>query len=255
MHFNEFKALVSVFILPPTSLLLLALLGLWWSRRHRTAGLTLSAVSLVVTLLLGTNTVAVWLHGMLLPAQAPVQLAQLRGLQAIVMLGGGVIPNAPEYGEPQLSANTLSRLRYGVWLHRKTGLPLAMAGGVGWTSQGTLTVPEGTVTRRVAKDEYGVEVKWIEDESRDTAENAQRMAEILLPLGIRRIALVTEAFHMHRAAGHFRARGFEVVEAATDFPGARDRPLMEWMPSPGGWTSSRAVIREWIGLRAAPPIR
>ena len=40
----------------------------------------------------------------------------------------------------------------------------------------------------------GLRIRWLDDRSRDTAENAQRMAELLLPQGVRRIALVTDAW-------------------------------------------------------------
>jgi len=43
----------------------------------------------------------------------PVTLAQARSAQAIVILGGGVRRNAPEYGGDTLGRLTLDRVRYG----------------------------------------------------------------------------------------------------------------------------------------------
>jgi uncharacterized SAM-binding protein YcdF (DUF218 family) len=57
----------------------------------------------------------------------------------------------------------------------------------------------------------------IEGGSIDTHENAIRSYQVLAPLGIRRILLVTSAMHMPRAAGAFRKAGFEVIAAPADF--------------------------------------
>jgi hypothetical protein len=58
--------------------------------------------------------------------------AQAKRPVAIVVLGGGMEALAPEYGVSSLRATSLERLRYGIWLGRETGLPVAFSGGVGW---------------------------------------------------------------------------------------------------------------------------
>ena len=50
--------------------------------------------------------------------------------QAIVVLGGGRYPVAPEYGGDTVSSSTLVRLRYAAHLHRQTGLPILVSGGM-----------------------------------------------------------------------------------------------------------------------------
>jgi uncharacterized SAM-binding protein YcdF (DUF218 family) len=181
-----------------------------------------------------------------MPEVRAVQPADVRPVQAIVVLGGGVLPRAPEYGVPQPGPHTLQRLRYGAWLARKTGKPLAFAGGIGWAAVGTDTEAEGTVASRTLQEEYGLALKWLDDRSRDTGENAVRMAQLLQPAGVRHIALVTSATHMPRAASAFRAVGFEVVAAPTDLPAAEGRPLLEWLPSSLGAATNRSLIREWL---------
>jgi uncharacterized SAM-binding protein YcdF (DUF218 family) len=92
-----------------------------------------------------------------------------------------------------------------------------------------------------------VKVKWVDDASRDTSENATRMAAVLGREGIHRIALVTEAFHMQRAAAAFRRAGFDVVPAPTNFPGVAESPWLEWLPSVHGAERCRQLLREWLG--------
>ena len=248
---GEWKPVLAALVLPPAGPLLLVLLGVLLATRRRAAGLAIAFVGVVLSWLLATNGMALALANALLPPPAPVQPAQLQQVQAIVVLGGGVRADAPEYGIAQPGPHTLARLRYGAWLARRSAKPLAFAGGVGWSAQGTRTEAEGTVARRVLREEYGIAARWIDDRSRDTAENAARSAALLQPEGIRRIALVTDATHMERAAGHFRAAGFEVLPAPTLFPSATERPLLEWLPSIHGAATCRELLREWLARAAA----
>ncbi len=243
---GELKPILTALVLPPAGPLLLALLGVLIAMRRRGLGLFVVTVGILATLALSTNGVALVLARHLMPGVEAVQPQQLQPVQAIVVLGGGVLPQAPEYGLPQPGPHTLQRLRYGAWLAKKTGKPLAFAGGIGWAAVGIPTEAEGTVARRVLQEEYGLALKWMDDRSRDTAENAVRMGQLLRPAGVRRIALVTDATHMERAAAAFRAAGFEVIPAPTDFPVAESRRDLEWLPSSTGVATNRSLLREWL---------
>jgi uncharacterized SAM-binding protein YcdF (DUF218 family) len=249
MELAELKPVATALVLPPGGLLLLALLGLLWARRQRGAGLALAGTSLLALWALSCHGVAVLLAQNLLPQVPPVQPDQLRQVQAIVVLGGGVLPRAPEYGAVQPGDRTLGRIRYAARLARQSGKPLAFAGGVGWSATGAAGASEAEVARRVLQEDYGLELRWLEDRSRDTRENALQMAQVLLPQQVRRIALVTDATHMPRALGHFRAAGFEVLPAPTDFQFARERHLLEWLPTARGLQVSAQVLREWLGQK------
>jgi uncharacterized SAM-binding protein YcdF (DUF218 family) len=251
MQPGELKAVLAALVLPPAGPLLLALLGLLLARRLRATGLLLATLGVCATFLLTTNGMAVLLARHLLPPLQVVQAQDLREVQAIVVLGGGVLPEAPEYGAAQPTSHTLARLRYGVWLARRTGKPLAFAGGVGWSASGTVTTAEGAVARRVLQEEYGLVPRWVDDRSRDTVENAQQIALLMAPDRVRRIALVTDATHMARAARAFRAAGFDVLPAPTGFPVPRERPLLEWLPSGPGASANRELLREWLARSVA----
>src|SRR5690606_10164103 len=137
MHPAEFKSILSTLVLPPAGPLLLALLGLLLMLRWRRTGRALAFAGVFAGLALGAKAVALPLTQALLPLPEPLREDHLKGVQAIVVLGSGVLERAPEYGEAQPSTGTLTRLRYGAWLARRTGLPLAFAGGVGWSATGT----------------------------------------------------------------------------------------------------------------------
>ena len=252
MMLGEWKPVLSALVLPPAGPLLLVLLGLAAARRWRRGGPGLAALAAFALWTLSCHGFGVLLAGWLLPQVAAVQPAQLANVQAIVVLGGGVERDAPEYGQPQPGGFTLGRLRYGAWLARRTGKPLAFTGGVGWSSVDGDIAPEGEVAGRVLAQDFGVTPRWIDGDSRDTRENALRTRELLVAAHVDRIALVTDAWHMPRARREFERAGFRVVAAPTGFPSPRTRPLLEWLPSADGVTLSRSVLREVLAGTVAP---
>ncbi len=252
----ELKPILTTLVLPPAGPLLLMVLGGWWALQRRRIGRWLLCIGMVSLWLLSCNAVAVWLGLKLVPsppALAPSQIVETfkaQNIQAIVILGGGLQPENPEYGTAQPSADAAARIRYGAWLARQSHLPLAFAGGIGWANQGEPGAPtEGDVTRSMLTQDYGLPLRWVDDQSRDTAENAAKIKAVMARDGIQRIALVTSAWHMPRAQQLFRTAGFTVLPAPTNFAKATQRPLLEWLPSTGGLQASQRVLREWLALK------
>ena len=75
----------------------------------------------------------------------------------------------------------------------------------------------------------------IEARGRTTREEARLMNEVLLPMGVRRILLVSDSQHLIRARVLFENQGFEVLTVPADTlspegasPSARLR-IMEWI--------------------------
>jgi uncharacterized SAM-binding protein YcdF (DUF218 family) len=252
VDFGTFKPLLTSLALPPLAPLLLALLGLLLAFKRRRGGLALAALSLVLLWLLSCHGIAVWLARNALPQFAPTFAAQLKAgkVQAIVVLGGGLLPKAPEYGQSQPRAATAARLRYGIALARQSGLPVAFSGGVGWAANGAQAASEAEVAARVAQQDYGVALRWLEAQSRDTSGNARLLTPLLQRDGVQRIALVTDAWHMPRAVAAFERAGLTVTPAPTGFILPVERDLLEWLPSANGLLASREVLREWLALAA-----
>lgn len=260
MNLGELKPLLTALILPPSSPLLLVLLGLWVAlprqrpRRPAQLGAALAVGGVALLWLLSCHGMAVWLSRHALPQMAalPVEpAARLKAekVQAVVVLGGGVRPEAPEYALAQPSAYTAARLRYGMHLARASGLPLAFAGGVGWGAAGLKSLPTEAEAAKAFVEDGGLRIRWLDDRSRDTTENAQRLAELLHAQGVRRVALVTDAWHLPRSIRAFEHAGFEVLAAPTGFIVPESSPWLQWLPSAKGLSDSRHVLREWLGLR------
>ena len=247
------KPLLSSLVMPLAFLVLLALAGLVLAIKHKRKGLLLSAIASSSLWLLSCQGVAVWLAAHALPQYPPVTPAQLKSgqIQAIVVLGGGIYPQAPEYGEAQPGPATAARLRYGVWLARQTGLPVAFTGGSGWAASSSSGSSEAEVAGRVAQQDYGITLRWLEAKSRDTAENARELTPMLRRDGIARIALVTDALHMPRSVLAFERQGLTIIAAPTGFVLPTRSGLLLWLPSTDGISASTRVLHELLGLSVA----
>lgn len=244
------KKLLTALALPPAGPLLLAALGLLLIRRRPRLGKSLAWSGLALLWLLATPAVT---KPMLAAVEdvPPLDIAQAKGAQAIVVLGGGSYRAAPEYGGDTVSRWSLERIRYAARLQRETGLPLLVSGGAPLGG-----VAEGRSMRAALEREFGAKVRWVEDASADTRENARLSAPMLREAGVRRILLVTHAWHMQRALGEFAAAGLEIVAAPTGYEtGAPPTPL-DWLPGPGGLWAGRIALNERLGRlvqRITPP--
>lgn len=254
MDFGIFKPILTSFLMPPMAPLLLALLGMYWVFRKKRAGPPVVMLALVLLWVFSCHGIAVLLAANVLPQFEPVTKAQFKTnkVQAIVILGGGLLPLAPEYGpgpgQAQPSDNSASRLRFGLWLARHYCLPIAFSGGIGWAVESEQPVSEAAVAARVALEDYGVKLRWVETKSRDTAGNARELAQMLHQESIHNIALVTDAWHMPRAMAAFEQSGFKVTPAPTGYVLAQENVILEWLPSARGMQACREVLREGLGL-------
>lgn len=260
MDFGPFKPLLTALLMPPALPLLVIGLGLVLLRpagakpARRRLGLGLTALAGLSLWLLSCHAVSVWLAQNILPQVHPLPLERMaalrvQGAQAVVVLGGGVLPEAPEYRQAQPSAITAERLRYGLRIARESGLPLGFAGGVGWAATGREGHPTEAQAALTLAREYRQDIRWLDDQSRDTAENARQMHALMQGDRIARLVLVTHAWHMPRSVHHFEQAGFEVIAAPMGFVRPVSRPLLEWLPSARGLLTSRDVLREWLALR------
>ena len=203
------RKVLGTLILPPNGPLILAFAGLLLLGRWPKLGRALAWLGFTTLLVLSMPVVS----GVLLKAlddSGPLDFAEARTAQAIVIPGGGIRRDALEYGGDTVGQLTLERVRYGAWVARRTGLPVLVSGGAVYGG-----TAEAQVMRKTLVDELGVPVKWTETQSRNTHENALRSAEILRAHAIRRIILVGHGFDMRRARAEFEAAGLQVVPAPT----------------------------------------
>ena len=235
--------LIALALLPPLSLTLLLAAGLIIHRRRPRLAMSLILLSTTALYALATP----WIGGLLqksLEISQPVSPAALKSAGAIVVLGGGRRIDAAEYGSDTLNGLSLERLRYAVFLHHASGLPILVTGG----KPGGGTLPEGRIMQRILQEDYGIAPRWVEDGALTTWDNARRSAPLLEHSGVHRIVLVTHAWHLRRAVPLFESQGLAVVAAGIQFSSTRlDLPL-DLVPTPAGLRDSTFALHEWLGI-------
>jgi len=237
--------LLAAFLLPPLSLVILGCLGWWLAKRFRLAGNAIVIASIALLLVLSTGAGSRLLVAPLENRSLAVPNPKMVDAKAIVILGGGRSFAAPEDGNrDQPSTQTLARLRHGARLYRMTGLPILVSGGA--PDRGGES--EAAVMARALREDFHIPVRWLEDTSENTAQNAAHAATMLREAGIDRALLVTDAIHMPRAMQIFSKTGLTVMPAATEFRSRKPLSVADFIPSAGGLQTSHYALHEWIGM-------
>lgn len=235
-----FKAIAKAAFLPPTGLLFIILLGLFLISRFPRTGKTISIIATVCLLALSVPLTS---HKLInfLGTFPPLNLKEIQHTQAIVILGGGVRRNASEYGKDTLGQLTLERVRYGAWIAKATRLPVLVTGG---SILGSET--EAKLMQEALKNEFGIKVRWSEEQSQNTRENAEFSATILAQEKIRHVILVTHNFHMPRAKAEFVTSGISVMAAPTGILNDTPEWPSDYFPRVSGLQESYYICNELL---------
>ncbi len=236
-------------ILPPGSLLVVLGLGVVCvARGRRRSGIVLLSLGLAAFYLLSTPAVANLMMRSVETPPADASVLASSNAQAIVVLSGGFERYAPEYGGgATVDGMTLQRLRYGAHLVRKLDLPVLVSGGQPDDARMSLAA----MMKVTLEQDFAIPVRWTEERSRDTYENAAFSVPILRQAGIDRVVLVTHASHMARAMRVFEAAGLKVIPAPTVFA---PRSSLDLLPRQSSLHDSYYALYEitgalWYALR------
>jgi len=234
---------------------LLILLALFLGHRAgwRQAALILA---LLVLILGGNRWVAMGLARSLERRHLPPNPMPAAG--AIVVLGGGT--ESPDSPRPITEVNGAGdRVLYAAWLYQQGKAPVILASGglLDWE----LRQNTSAQNMKALLQMIGVpaEAILLQPESRNTYEDALYSARLLKEKGIRRILLVTSAWHMPRSVRLFQAQGLEVVPAPTDFhvtdadwkeltsPDVRVQ-ILGLLPSADSLGLTTRMLKEYLGM-------
>lgn len=249
------KRVLWLVFLPPNGLVTLALLCMvvaQFSARWRRSLLNVGVVSLLALYAIVSPPGSKWLSqqverraGPVLDEQAlTALLASASAPQAIVILGGGMAWDERDKPYPgRVSGDALERVAVGVRLARQSKLPVLASGGKPFEQ-----MPSEARLLARAVQHYGVPVRWLEEQSRDTAGNAWYSSQLLRADGIDRIILVTQAMHMPRARRIFEATGLQVTGAPHGFMAQQGVALRDWfLPSNLSVKRGAFALHELIG--------
>lgn len=219
-------------VLSPLGILFLGL-GLAWLVRPVRWRRAICGVTLAVVWILGCG-VTMRLIGLPLEVEEIDEKA-LPAADAIVLLGGGMGAHR-QCGRAEMFGSA-DRVWMAARLFRLGKAPKMTLSGK--------YVAESTVP--LLKD-FGVpeEALLYFPEARNTEEESEMIAKS----GIRKILLVTSAWHMPRAKMLFVRKGFEVIEAPTDYEmhGAAEEPLEfgDFLPNADALLRNGIVLKEWV---------
>jgi uncharacterized SAM-binding protein YcdF (DUF218 family) len=236
------RLVATALLVPPISLLLVALAGCLIERRFRRMGRLLIWAGLLGLLVLALPATSASLM-MALERDLPLRPPPDSPPRAIVVLGGDVVRNEGQDLILHLGQVSLERIRSGAALSRRTGLPILVSGGSLFAGEPPVAA---TMADSLMRD-FQLPARWSEDVSRDTWENAHMSAAILREQGIRSVYVVTNAWHMRRAVMAFADTGIAVTAA----PPRMDQLLRpfasNFIPVSDGWQESYYALHEWIG--------
>ena len=214
--------------------------------RRAVATLVISAVCVILALSTPAGAGALFGYLQIYPAIAPSRLPRLAAGSpaAVVILSAGRRNYAPEFdtaGKGTVDGLSLERLRYGALVARQTKLPVLVSGG-------TEPVALGILLAETLIQDYRLTPRWVEAKSTNTAQNAIFSSAMLKASGIRRVILVTHAWHMKRAVTAFEANGMTVIPAPTAFYSPMPEDVISAVtPSLATFRMSEYGMHELIG--------
>jgi uncharacterized SAM-binding protein YcdF (DUF218 family) len=241
--------ILGFFALPSNALIVLGLVGVAIAvLRGGRAGGKLIVASLILLAIFGLSPLA---NALMLPLEQrfPPWDASRGAPTGIIVLGGAFDTVVSATREDIPLTDAAERMTASAALARKyPHARLIFTGGIGTLLYGGPT--EGELARRfyaglgIAADRI-----TIEEESRDTAENAVLTRPLADPKPGEHWLLVTSAYHMPRAIGAFRRVGFSVEAYPVDYRTRGIEDLARPFPSLGeGLRRADIATREWIGL-------
>jgi uncharacterized SAM-binding protein YcdF (DUF218 family) len=220
-------------------LVLVGVLLLCW-RRWRVGGtLLLSGVAWLW--LCATPAFALLLQRRLIEQYPTLAAAAYPKADAIVVLGGGVIPSASLDWDSDVADTDATRVGFGLLLFKAGRAPdVLLSGGHDAALQMASKLRQQGVPAGALQTEQA---------SASTYQNALYSAAMLKRDGQRRILLVTSPMHMPRAVASFRRQGLNVIAAPSI---GSDRPVRvmngsDW-PQPAALFLTARCLHEYVGL-------
>jgi uncharacterized SAM-binding protein YcdF (DUF218 family) len=224
-----------------------SLIWLWRSDGIRRKPLACVTATYLLWLLVSLPAVAYLANGSLEWWYSPLD-ERPTDAQAIVVFGGGTLPPDNVRRSAALDAPSMYRAQAAIEFYRSGGpCPVFLCGGkpdpcIKGDSCADL-MREWLLAQGVNPSDVVVE-----NRSRTTHENAVEVQKLLAPLGISRVVLITDAWHMVRSAACLRRQGIEVAPAgcrprATQFPGWKG-----FLPHLEAACDSHLATHEWLGL-------
>jgi uncharacterized SAM-binding protein YcdF (DUF218 family) len=232
-------------LIPPNLFILLAMVGvvLAWRRKPFWLAVATAAIGCLYLAAMPVAACLLIRSAEAIAAGEP-RLASDGPPGAIIVLSADVrrsgVPGVPDTVGPL----TLERLAETARQQRRLNLPVLVSGGPPDPPGSSLAA----LMSKVLHEDFRVSVRWREERSRNTLENALFSGEMLRQSGIGSAIVVAHPWDMARALWSFREAGYPVTPA----PVAGDRSLPHsaaaFLPQVPALLESYYALHELIGL-------
>ncbi|NNC99818.1 MAG: YdcF family protein [Gammaproteobacteria bacterium] len=242
--------IISALLYPLGLVVLLATLGwIFGIFRWKKIGRSLTLVSILILLLSSNPNVAKWLVKSLEQQYPQRDLGSTEKHDAIVVLGGGLRIPLPPALYTQIGSGS-DRLWHAVRLYRAGKADeIILAGGNIFE---LLDFQGEAYYASELLQQWGIPKSaiFIEANSRTTRQNARNTARYLAERDIRKILLVTSAYHMPRAIAAFGQLSLVITPASADIL-IRNYSLpevLQWVPSAPALAQTTLAVHEYYGM-------
>ena len=238
----------NILLYPPSlCLLFIALALVLIALKQRLTGIFLIVVGLAWVLAWSLPITSLYLGGRL-ESQHPYKLPRdLPRADVIVIFGGNTQANRANWFEPYHRATAVDRIDLAQALYAAGRAPRILISGSALDGK----VSEAQIIARMLR-QRGIPDTAIllENNSRNTYENARFTDIIMRGQKLKSALLVTSALHMPRAAASLQKRGIQVTAAsgAPQIILPQNNPPELWRPHFRSLEASRTIIKEYLGL-------
>jgi uncharacterized SAM-binding protein YcdF (DUF218 family) len=225
-------------LIPPNLFILLAMVGILFAWRRKPIGLALATAAMLCLYVFSMPITADLL------IRSSESLADSASEAPAHEPPGAIVVLGADRRGAGVGPLTLERLAEAARRQRQLGLPVLVSGGPPGPAGATLAA----LMSAALQLDFGVPVRWREERSRNTFENALFSAAILREAGIRSALVVAHPWDMARALWSFRAVGYTVAPLAV--PDGRDLSLSAaaFLPQVPALRDSYYALHELIGL-------
>ena len=206
-----------------------------YRRRYRLAALVI-ALAVIWVGLCSAPAFATWLQRSLEQPYAQRPASGYPKVDAIVVLGGGMLPNDADWDndDPDMRA---TRLGFGLRLFQDGRADTMLLSGADQALK---------MARRLQQQGVPASALIVEGDSLNTHQNALYSTVVLRQRKLLNVLLVTSGIHMPRAQASFARQGMKVIPAPA--PDEYQGPANAWWPRRSALTLSARCLREYLGI-------
>ncbi|KZN50189.1 YdcF family protein [Pseudoalteromonas luteoviolacea] len=240
----ELKKIIGGLLMPlPITLILIFLLLLFISKKNNKS-YYLCVLSVVTLWVISTPQFADHLITPKERAQTLFSQTRHKQIDFIVVLGGGLSPNANLHANLQLSNSSLVRLVEGLRLANIYPNAQLIVSGAGYKGSPTSSHLLSQTAQSLGLPALRIQLN---PNAHDTESEAKHLAPVLVDS---KVVLVTSASHMKRAQDLFSAQGIDTIASPVEFYNYSSTPVIKrYIASSSVLLSVNRYAHEWLGIQ------